>query len=105
MAERQSAGRQFVRVEEFLPYPGDSVWHVLTATDLVARWLGVDGFRLEPGHSARIETDPVRRVGMGGAGRFEVLALRGDGDAAHLVAGGPWPEARARLNGHVHAHR
>jgi uncharacterized protein YndB with AHSA1/START domain len=75
MTDHQAAGRQVIRVEEFLPYPRDKVWHVLTTADLVARWLPLNGFKLEPGRRLPIETDPVRRVGMGGTGQFEVLAF------------------------------
>jgi uncharacterized protein YndB with AHSA1/START domain len=51
------------------------VWHVLTTADMVARWLALNDFKLEPGRRLPIATDPVRQVGMGGTGQFEVLAF------------------------------
>ncbi|HEY6786845.1 MAG TPA: SRPBCC domain-containing protein [Trebonia sp.] len=69
------AGRQVIRVAEFLHYPDARGWRVLTSADLVARWLMVDDFRLEPGFRLPIATDPIRQVGMRGAGQFEVLAF------------------------------
>jgi uncharacterized protein YndB with AHSA1/START domain len=75
MTDHQAAGRQVIRVEELLPYPGDRVWRALTAADLVARWLKVNDFKLKSGLRIPIETDPIRQVGMGGTGKFEVLAF------------------------------
>ncbi len=75
MADHRAARRQVIRVEESLPYPRDMVWRVLTAPELVARWLMVEGVRLEPGYRLAIGTDPVRRVGLGGTGQLEVHAV------------------------------
>jgi uncharacterized protein YndB with AHSA1/START domain len=76
MTDHQGGGRRVIRVEEFLHYPGDRVWHVLTSADLVARWLMVNDFRLKPGFCLPIASDPIRRVGMSGAGQLEVLAFQ-----------------------------
>ena len=76
MTDHRADRRQVIRVEEFLPYPSDRVWHVLTTADMVACWLAVNDFKLEPGRRLPIETDPVRQVGMGGTGQFEVLAFK-----------------------------
>jgi hypothetical protein len=72
---QQAAGRHVVRVEEFLPCPAESVWRVLTDPDLIARWLMPNEFRLEAGHRFAIDSDPIRRCGLGGTGHCEVLAL------------------------------
>lgn len=69
----QTAGRHVLRVEEFLPCPEESVWRALTDPDLIARWLMPNEFRLEAGHRFAIDSDPVRRCGLGGAGYCEVL--------------------------------
>lgn len=64
-----------LRVEEFLPGPKESVWRALTDPDLIARWLMPNEFRLEAGHRFAIDSDPVRRCGLGGTGHCEVLAF------------------------------
>jgi uncharacterized protein YndB with AHSA1/START domain len=72
---QQTAGRHVLRVEEFLPCPMESVWRVLTDPDLIARWLMPNEFRLEAGHRFAIDSDPIRRCGLGGTGHCEVLAF------------------------------
>lgn len=94
MTGYDAAGRQVLRVEEFLPHPADRVWRVLTAADQVARWLAVNGFRLERGYRIPVETDPVRQVGMGGTGQVEVLAFE---EARMLRIA--WSAARAEERG------
>ncbi len=44
-------------------------------TDLVARWLMPNDFKLEIGHRFAIVSDPIRRCGLGGTGHCEVLAF------------------------------
>jgi uncharacterized protein YndB with AHSA1/START domain len=67
--------RQVLRVEEVLPCPADRVWRALTDPDLIARWLMPNEFRLEAGHRFAIDSDPIRRCGLGGTGHCEVLAF------------------------------
>ena len=75
MTDHQTAERQVLRVEEFLPYPRESVWRALTDPDLIARWLMPNDFKLEAGHRFAIDSDPVRQCGLGGTGHCEVLAF------------------------------
>jgi uncharacterized protein YndB with AHSA1/START domain len=70
----QAAGREVLRVEEFLPGPKESVWRALTDPVLIARWLMPNDFRLEAGHRFAIDSDPIRQCGLGGTGHCEVLA-------------------------------
>jgi uncharacterized protein YndB with AHSA1/START domain len=72
---QQTAGRHVLRVEEFLSCEKESVWRVLTDPDLIARWLMPNEFRLEAGHRFAIDSDPIRRCGLGGTGHCEVLAF------------------------------
>jgi uncharacterized protein YndB with AHSA1/START domain len=67
--------RQVLRVEEVLPGPADRVWRALTDPDLIARWLMPNDFKLEAGHRFAIDSDPIRRCGLGGTGHCEVLAF------------------------------
>ena len=75
MTSQQTAVRQVLRVEEFLPYSTESVWRALTDPDLIGRWLMPNDFRLEAGHRFAIDSDPVRQCGLGGTGHCEVLAF------------------------------
>jgi uncharacterized protein YndB with AHSA1/START domain len=75
VTDQQTAGRQMLRVEEFLPAPADRVWRVLTDPDLIARWLMPNDFKLEAGHRFAIDSDPIRQCGLGGTGHCEVLAF------------------------------
>ena len=72
MTGQQTAGRQVLRVEEFLPCPKESMWRALTDPDLIARWLMPNEFRLEAGHRFAIDSDPIRQCGLGGTGHCEV---------------------------------
>lgn len=94
MTGHQAAGRRVIRVEEFLPYPCGRVWSALTTGNLVARWLMVNDFRLERGRRIPVGTDPVRRVGLGGTGQFEVLAFE---EATMLRIS--WQAARSEQRG------
>lgn len=75
MTSQQTAVRQVLRVEEFLPCSTESVWRALTDPDLIGRWLMPNDFRLEAGHRFAIDSDPVRQCGLGGTGHCEVLAF------------------------------
>lgn len=75
MTGQQTARRHVLLVEEFLSCPADRVWRALTDPDLMARWLMPNDFRLEAGHRFAIDSDPIRRYGLGGAGHCEVLAF------------------------------
>lgn len=93
MTGHQIAGPQVIRVSELLPYPGDRVWHALTSADLVARWLMVNGFKLETGRRIPIESDPIRRVGLGGTGQLKVLAFE-DREMLRLSWKAGWEQGR-----------
>jgi uncharacterized protein YndB with AHSA1/START domain len=71
----QAAERQVLRVEEFVSYPVDNVWRALTDPDLITRWLMPNDFKLETGHRFAIDSDPIRKCGLGGTGHCEVLAF------------------------------
>ena len=75
MIGQQTARRQVLRVEEFLPCPKEGVWRALTDPDLIARWLMPNDFKLQAGHRFAIDSDPIRRCGLGGTGHCEVLAF------------------------------
>jgi uncharacterized protein YndB with AHSA1/START domain len=72
---QQTARRHVLLVEEFLPCPAGRVWRALADPDLMARWLMPNDFRLEAGHRFAIDSDPIRRCGLGGTGYCEVLAF------------------------------
>jgi uncharacterized protein YndB with AHSA1/START domain len=71
----QAAQRQVLRVEELVSHPADRVWRALTDPDLIARWLMPNDFKLEAGHRFAIDSDPIRKCGLGGTGHCEVLAF------------------------------
>jgi uncharacterized protein YndB with AHSA1/START domain len=75
VTDNEAARRQVLRVEEFLPCPKERVWRALTDPDLIARWLMPNDFKLQAGHRFAIDSDPIRRCGLGGAGHCEVLAF------------------------------
>lgn len=75
MTDNEAARRQVLRVEEFLPCPKEGVWRALTDPDLIARWLMPNDFKLQAGHRFAIDSDPIRRCGLGGTGHCEVLAF------------------------------
>ena len=75
MTDNEAARRQVLRVEEFLPCPKEGVWRALTDPDLIARWLMPNDFKLRAGHRFAIDSDPIRRCGLGGTGHCEVLAF------------------------------
>lgn len=94
MTGHHATGQQVVRVEEFLPYPVGNVWYILTTADMVARWLRLKDFNLETGCRLPIGTDPVRQVGMGGTGQFEVLGFE-EGEMLRIS----WRAARKEQRG------
>jgi uncharacterized protein YndB with AHSA1/START domain len=91
---QQRAGRHVLRVEEFLPCPKESVWRALVGPDLIARWLMPNEFRLEAGHRFAIDSDPVRRCGLGGTGHCEVLAFD-EGTMLRIA----WAAAQENMSG------
>jgi uncharacterized protein YndB with AHSA1/START domain len=81
---QQAAGRHVLRVEEFLPCPAGRVWRALTDPDLIARWLMPNDVKLEAGHRFAMDSDPIRRCGLGGTGHCEVLAC-GEGKMLRIA--------------------
>jgi uncharacterized protein YndB with AHSA1/START domain len=90
----QTARRQVLRVEEFLPCPKERVWRALTDPDLIARWLMPNDFRLEAGRRFAIDSDPIRQCGLGGTGHCEVLAFD-DGKMLRIA----WTAAHQDMSG------
>lgn len=64
-----------IHVDQFLPHPPEKVWRALTDSDLMARWLMPNDFKLEVGHKFTFRTDPMPAVGFGGIGHSEVLGF------------------------------
>lgn len=62
-----------IRVDEFLPHPPAAVWRALTDSELMARWLMPNDFKLEIGHRFTLHAQPVPQAGFGGTGYSEVL--------------------------------
>ncbi|AYY12094.1 SRPBCC domain-containing protein [Actinobacteria bacterium YIM 96077] len=62
-----------IRVDEFLSHPPAKVWQALTDSELMARWLMPNDFKLEIGHRFTFHTRPIPAVGFGGVGHSEVL--------------------------------
>jgi len=75
MAGYEPAKRQVLRVEELLACSQGQVWRALTDSELIGRWLMPNEFRLAIGHRFEMDSDPIRRSGMGGTGYCEVLAF------------------------------
>jgi len=46
-------------VEEVIPHTPEKVWHALTNSDLIARWLMSNDFRPERGHKFTFQATPV----------------------------------------------
>lgn len=90
----QTARRQVLRVEEFLPCPKERVWRALTDPDLIARWLMPNDFRLEAGRRFAIDSDPIRQGGLGGTRHCEVLAFD-DGKMLRIA----WTAAHQDMSG------
>lgn len=62
-----------IRIDEFLAHPPAKVWRALTDSDLIARWLMPNDFKLEVGHTFNFHTDPIPQAGFSGTGYSEVL--------------------------------
>jgi uncharacterized protein YndB with AHSA1/START domain len=90
----EAGRRRVLRVEEFLPGPKESVWRALTDPDLMARWLMPGDFKLAAGHRFAIDSDPIRRCGLGGTGHCEVLAFD-DGKMLRIA----WTAAHEGMSG------
>src|SRR5215472_16354831 len=62
-----------IYLDEFLPYPPAKVWNALTDSQLIARWLMPNDFKLEVGHKFTFQGIPMPAAGFGGTGHSEVL--------------------------------
>jgi uncharacterized protein YndB with AHSA1/START domain len=64
-----------IHVDEFLPYPPDQVWLVLTDPDKLAVWLMPNDFELTVGHRFTFRTTPVPGAEFDGLVSCEVLEI------------------------------
>ncbi len=64
-----------IEVDYDYAYPPEKVWRLLTESELIARWLMPNDFRLEVGHSFTFRTDPVPAAGFDGIVRCKVLGF------------------------------
>jgi uncharacterized protein YndB with AHSA1/START domain len=48
-----------IDLEQFYPYPVESVWEVLTTPSLIAEWLMNNNFEPRVGHRFRFQTKPM----------------------------------------------
>ncbi len=62
-----------IRIDQFLPYPPTPVWKALTDSDMIARWLMPNDFKLEIGHHFTFRNVPIPAVKFGGTVYCEVL--------------------------------
>jgi uncharacterized protein YndB with AHSA1/START domain len=90
----EAARRQVLRVEEFVPCPAERVWRALTDPELMTRWLMPNDFKLKAGHRFAMDSDPVRRCGLGGIGQCEVVAFD-EGKMLRIA----WAAADKRMDG------
>jgi uncharacterized protein YndB with AHSA1/START domain len=67
-----------IEVDEFLPHPPVKVWRALTDSEMIARWLMPNDFKLEIGHTFTFQGPPLPQAGFGGTGHSEVLAFETD---------------------------
>jgi len=89
MTEALAADETAIHVDEFLPYPPEHLWRVLTDSRALAEWLMPNDFEPRVGHRFTFRTDPVPGTEFDGIVTCEVLAL----EPPHLLriswAGGP----------------
>jgi uncharacterized protein YndB with AHSA1/START domain len=64
---------QTIRADQFLAHPPGRVWHALTDSELMARWLMPNDFKLEIGHRFTFRTTPIPAVGFDGIVHCEVV--------------------------------
>lgn len=64
---------QSIRLDEFIPHAPARVWHALTTSDMLARWLMPNDFRLERGHRFTFQRPPLPNIGFDGRIACEVL--------------------------------
>jgi uncharacterized protein YndB with AHSA1/START domain len=62
-----------IHVDEYLPHPPAKVWHALTDSELMARWLMPNDFELTIGHAFTFHAQPIPQAGFGGTGHGTVL--------------------------------
>jgi uncharacterized protein YndB with AHSA1/START domain len=62
-----------IHVDEYLPHPPAKVWRALTDSDLMARWLMPNDFKLAVGHAFTFHAQPIPQAGFGGVGHGTVL--------------------------------
>jgi uncharacterized protein YndB with AHSA1/START domain len=51
--------RTAIVIEKVLPYPAEKIWHMLTASELIAKWLMPNDFAAVVGHRFNFRTRPI----------------------------------------------
>jgi uncharacterized protein YndB with AHSA1/START domain len=64
--------RTAIVVEKVLPYPAEKIWHMLTASELISKWLMPNDFATVVGHRFNFRTRPIGN--FDGVVHCEVLA-------------------------------
>ena len=64
---------QTIRADQFLAHSPGRVWHALTDSDMMARWLMPNDFKLEIGHRFTFHTTPIPAADFDGIVYSEVV--------------------------------
>ena len=75
--------RTAIVVEKVLPYPAEKIWHMLTASELISKWLMPNDFAPVVGHRFNFRTRPIGN--FDGVVHCEVLACEAAPAALFLV--------------------
>jgi uncharacterized protein YndB with AHSA1/START domain len=59
MSENDTAMQRAIIVERVLPHPPEKVWRVLTASELISKWLMPNDFQPAVGHRFNFRTKPM----------------------------------------------
>jgi uncharacterized protein YndB with AHSA1/START domain len=78
-----------IEVDYDYPSPPEKVWRLLTESDLIARWLMPNDFRLEVGHRFTFRTDPIPAAGFDGIINCQVLSFEAPKRLSYSWKGGP----------------
>jgi uncharacterized protein YndB with AHSA1/START domain len=75
MTDPQPEALAPIEVDEFLPYPPETVWAALVTPAVLAEWLMENDFEPVVGHRFQMRGIPVPAVGFSGLVSSEVLEL------------------------------